>query len=122
MISLFDCVATLAEVLGSRLRKQEVIDVLMPLLSRKWQQLPDSDKRLLPLFECFQMVIHAIGGDLIHAHLLPIFERCTRILQGVLQTVRADPKDGWNLSTPIFLRSSELISTILMTLSEEQAA
>lgn len=36
MIALFDCVATLAEVLGHRLRKREIVDVLMPLLSRKW--------------------------------------------------------------------------------------
>ena len=61
LIALIDCVATLAEVLGERLRSQEIVDLLIPLLSRKWQQLEDNDKRLLPLFECFENVIHAIG-------------------------------------------------------------
>ena len=65
LIALFDCVATLAEVMGERLRHQEIVDVLMPLLSRKWQQLEDSDKRILPLFECFEQVIHALGSTLI---------------------------------------------------------
>ena len=37
LIALFDCVATLAEVLGQRLRSTEIVDLLIPLLSRKWQ-------------------------------------------------------------------------------------
>ena len=36
LIALFDCVATLAEVLGERLRSTEIVDLLIPLLSRKW--------------------------------------------------------------------------------------
>ena len=36
LIALFDCIATLAEVLGQRLRQQEITDVLIPLISRKW--------------------------------------------------------------------------------------
>ena len=69
LIALFDCVATLAEVMGQRLRHQEIADVLIPLISRKWQALPDSDKRLLPLFECFEQVIHALGGVFIEPHI-----------------------------------------------------
>ena len=37
LIALFDCVATLAEVLGQKLRQREIVDILIPLLSRKWQ-------------------------------------------------------------------------------------
>ena len=65
LISMFDCVGTLAEVLGTRLQSQQVADVLIPLISRKWQVLDDSDKKLLPLFECFEQVITALGEDLL---------------------------------------------------------
>lgn len=65
------------------------------MLSRKWQELSDFDKRLLPLFECFEQVIHAVGEQFIQAHIGQIFERCTRILTKVLETVRVDPRDGW---------------------------
>ena len=68
LIALFDCVATLAEVMGQRLRSREIVDVLIPLLSKKWQQMSDSDKRLLPLFECFEQVIHAVGHEFIAEH------------------------------------------------------
>ena len=37
LIALFDCVATLAEVLGQKLRQKDIVDILIPLLSLKWQ-------------------------------------------------------------------------------------
>ena len=36
LIALFDCVGVFAEIMGERLRSQEVVNVLIPLLSRKW--------------------------------------------------------------------------------------
>ena len=105
LISMFDCVGTLAEVLGQRLQSQQVVDVLMPLLSRKWQTLDDSDKQLLPLFECFEQVIAVLGEDFLTLHIQPIYERCTRVLQGVLTAVRADPRDGWAQKDALFLRA-----------------
>mmetsp|Transcript_5398 Transcript_5398/g.7222 ORF Transcript_5398/g.7222 Transcript_5398/m.7222 type:complete len:103 (+) Transcript_5398:108-416(+) len=102
---MFDCVAVLAEVMGEKLRAQEVADVLIPLLSRKWQSLADTDKQLLPLFECFEQVISALGEAFMTPHIQQIFERCTAILQGVLETVRADPRDGWAQKDALFLRA-----------------
>ena len=82
----------------------------------------DDDKRLLPLFECFEQVIHALGEQFVEPHISLIFERCTRILRGILDAVRADPKDGWTQTTPFFLRATELISVVLMTVSDEKSA
>ena len=95
LIALFDCLATLAETMGERLRHQQTADLLKTLLSEKCQQMQDDDKRLLPLFECFEQVIHALGEAFMEPHICSIFERCTRILRGILDAVRADPKDGW---------------------------
>ena len=122
LIALFDCVATLAEVLGERLRQIEIVDLLIPLLSRKWQELDDTDKRLLPLFECFENVINAIGDVYIQPHVVQIYERCVRILKNILETVRSDPKEGWVQTEAFFLRSSELISVILLTMGVEKSS
>lgn len=118
---MFDCVATLAEVMGQRLRTQEIVDVLIPLLSRKWQALADTNKQLLPLFECFEQVVAAVGEEFITPYVQAIYERCTRILKGVLDIVRSDARDGWALNEALFLRATELINVILSTLSAEKA-
>jgi len=108
--------------MGQRLRNQEIVDVLMPLISRKWQAFRDSDKRLLPLFECFEQVIAALGEDFVVQHVQLIYERCTRILKSILQTVRTDARDAWMLNEAFFLRATELISVVLTTLSAEKAS
>lgn len=33
----------------------------MPLLSKKWNEIPDNNRTLFSLFECFELVIVAIG-------------------------------------------------------------
>ena len=112
--------------MGQRLRHQEIADVLIPLISRKWQALPDSDKRLLPLFECFEQVIHALGGVFMEPHITQIYERCTRILHAILQSVRTDAgdaavRDSWSQGEALFMRTVELISVILLTMGPEKS-
>ena len=107
--------------MGKRLRSREIVDVLIPLLSKKWQQLNDQDKRLLPLFECFEQVIHAVGHEFIEEHVGQIYERCLRILKSILESVRIDPKDAWSQAEAFFLRAMELVSVILLPLSSQKA-
>ena len=73
----------LAGTLGEFLRDNGIVSLLMPLLSRKWSQLQDNDRKLIPLFECFSTVIDSLGPDLMEPHVLPIYERCLNILQGI---------------------------------------
>lgn len=61
MLVLFDCIGTLAEVVGSELNKPEFISMLLPPLLHRWQALPDNHKDLLPLFECLASVVIALG-------------------------------------------------------------
>lgn len=64
LIGLFDCIATLAQMLGEDIRQQEIVDLIMPLLSKKWVVFKDEDRRLLPLFECFESVINSVGMEM----------------------------------------------------------
>ena len=61
LINFFDCIASFAEHMGDHLKSKELVDVLMPLLAKKWVLINDSDRRLLPMFECFEYVISSIG-------------------------------------------------------------
>lgn len=65
LISMFDCIANLAQVLGEDIRDTKIIEVLMPLLSKKWVVFNDDDRKLLPLFECFETVINSVGREMI---------------------------------------------------------
>ncbi|KAF7127709.1 hypothetical protein RHSIM_Rhsim11G0193600 [Rhododendron simsii] len=65
------------------------LDILMPPLIAKWQQLPNSDKDLFPLLECFTSIAQALGtGFLQFAQ--PVFQRCINIIQSQ-QLAKVDP-------------------------------
>jgi len=64
LISLFDCIAVFAQTMGANNAfedNNELVNLLMPILSSKWTTLSDDSKLILYLFECFESVIGAIG-------------------------------------------------------------
>ncbi|KAI9082777.1 hypothetical protein K1719_035234 [Acacia pycnantha] len=77
---VYDAIGTLAEAVGGELNQPAYLDILMPPLIEKWHQLPNSDKDLFPLFECFTSIAHALGtGFTPFAE--PVFRRCINIIQ-----------------------------------------
>lgn len=65
LVSLFDCIATLAEVLQDKIRNQEITNLLLPILNQRMRDFDQNDRRILPLFETYEQVICAVGSDLI---------------------------------------------------------
>lgn len=57
---MFDCVGSIAQAVGDGLKSPEILGKLLPLLNTKWEQLGDSNRSLLTLFECFDSVVIAI--------------------------------------------------------------
>ncbi|RLM87679.1 hypothetical protein C2845_PM04G11430 [Panicum miliaceum] len=53
---LYDALGTLADAVGAELNKAKYLDIFMPPLITKWQQLQNSDKDLFPLLECFTSI------------------------------------------------------------------
>lgn len=43
MVSLFDAIGTLAQSMGENMRNEQIINQLMPLLSKKWNEIPDNN-------------------------------------------------------------------------------
>jgi transportin-1 len=86
---VYDAVGTLAEAVGGELNQPVYLDILMPPLIEKWQQLSNSDKDLFPLLECFTSIAHALGtGFTPFAE--PVFRRCINIIQ-TQQLAKANP-------------------------------
>ncbi len=80
---LYDAIGTLADSVGHHLNKQEFIELLMPPLIQKWNELKDEDKDLFPLLECLSSVATALhSGFLPYAE--PVFQRCVSLVEKTL--------------------------------------
>jgi len=81
LLILYDAIDTLAEVLGRHLNKPEFINILLPPLFERWNQLPENeDKSLFPLLECLMYLAIAIGEGFL-PFTQPVFARCLRMIE-----------------------------------------
>jgi len=83
MLVLYDAIGTLAESVGHALNRKEYIQILMPPLMRRWDQLNDNDRNIFPLLECLTNIAQALKtGFLPFAQ--PVFNRCVKIIHKTL--------------------------------------
>ncbi|KAF8105268.1 hypothetical protein N665_0160s0004 [Sinapis alba] len=86
---VYDAIGTLADSVREELNKPAYLEILMPPLVTKWQQLSNSDKDLFPLLECFTSISQALGvGFAPFAQ--PVFQRCMDIIQ-LQHLAKVDP-------------------------------
>lgn len=76
---LYDAIGTLADVVGGELAEPALLDIMMPPLVAKWQQLADSDKDILPLLECLTSISQALGPAFA-PYAEPVFDRCLSLI------------------------------------------
>ncbi|KAM0870061.1 hypothetical protein ACQ4PT_040269 [Festuca glaucescens] len=86
---LYDALGTLADAVGAELNQAKYLDIFMPPLIAKWQQLPNSDKDLFPLLECFTSIAQALGPGF-SQFAEPVFLRCISLIQSQ-QLAKVDP-------------------------------
>ncbi|KAL9391252.1 hypothetical protein Peur_015172 [Populus x canadensis] len=86
---VYDAIGTLADAVGAELNQPAYLEILMPPLIAKWQQLSNSDKDLFPLLECFTSLAKALGAGF-SQFAEPVFQRCTAIIHSQ-QLAKADP-------------------------------
>lgn len=86
---VYDAIGTLADAVGGELNQPKYLEILMPPLIGKWQQLPNSDKDLFPLLECFTSIAQALGTGFAQ-FAQPVFQRCITIIQSQ-QLAKVDP-------------------------------
>ncbi|KAK9057018.1 hypothetical protein SSX86_024384 [Deinandra increscens subsp. villosa] len=86
---VYDAIGTLADAVGGDLNQPKCLEILMPPLIAKWQQLSNSDKDLFPLLECFTSIAQALGSGFSQFS-QPVFQRCLDIIQ-TQQLAKVDP-------------------------------
>jgi transportin-1 len=80
LLILYDAIGMLADAVGSALCKPEFVQMLMPPLIGRWNQLSDDDRALFPLLECLTSVAQALGvgfGEFAQ----PVFARCLVLIE-----------------------------------------
>ncbi|XP_078163255.1 transportin 1 isoform X1 [Carex rostrata] len=86
---LYDAIGTLADAVGAELNQPKYLEILMPPLISKWQQLSNADKDLFPLLECFTSIAQALGPGF-SQFAEPVFQRCISLIQSQQLAKQAD--------------------------------
>ncbi|XP_057974190.1 transportin-1 [Malania oleifera] len=108
---VYDAIGTLADAVGGELNKPTYLDILMPPLTAKWQQLSNSDKDLLPLLECFTSIAQALSTGF-SPFAEPVFQRCINIIQ-TEQLAKVDPVSaGIQYDKEFIVCSLDLLSVL----------
>eukprot|EP00744_Colponema_vietnamica_P002141 GILI01003437.1.p1 GENE.GILI01003437.1~~GILI01003437.1.p1 ORF type:complete len:529 (+),score=114.32 GILI01003437.1:694-2280(+) len=61
---LFDCVCTFVEVVPDEMRKSENLQLLLPPIVEKWNQIDSNDRNCVPLLECMTMLCNNLENAL----------------------------------------------------------
>ncbi|KAI9498718.1 armadillo-type protein [Zychaea mexicana] len=88
LLLLYDTVGTLADVAGSALNTPQYIDVIMPPLIKKWQEIPDESTDLFPLLECLSSITTALGSGF-KQFAQPVYVRCVKLVTQTLEECQA---------------------------------
>ena len=119
---LYDCVQTLADQVGPPLRRQDLVELLMPTLIRRWSKIADQSQEIFPLLECLSYIAMALGNAFA-PFAIPIFARCIRIihqnLEQYLLSVQQEPVEGPNKD--FLVTSLDLLSAIIQALDPQQS-
>ena len=117
MFILYDCVQTLAEHVGPPLRRQDLVDTLMPAIIKRWSKISDQSQELFPLLECLSYIATALG-DTFSPFAVPIFARCIGIIHQNLEQylLAAHNETGDKPDKGFLVTSLDLLSAIIQAL------
>ncbi|KAI8373588.1 armadillo-type protein [Choanephora cucurbitarum] len=87
LLLLYDTVGTLADVVGEVLNNPQYIEVIMPPLINKWQEVSDDSTDLFPLLECLSSVTTALGKGF-KPFAEPVYRRCVVLVCKTLEECR----------------------------------
>ncbi|EFA85888.1 transportin [Heterostelium album PN500] len=79
LLILYDAISTLAKVVGKDLNKPEYINILLPPLLEKFNNIDDRNKTLLPLLQCLTPICSSIGIGL-NEIIVIFYNRAVRII------------------------------------------
>ncbi|CAO3616120.1 unnamed protein product [Cunninghamella echinulata] len=84
LLLLYDTVGTLADVVGEALNLPQYIELIMPPLIKKWQEITDDNTDLFPLLECLSSITTALGKGF-KPFAEPVYLRCVNLVCKTLE-------------------------------------
>ncbi|KAJ5704065.1 hypothetical protein N7493_011203 [Penicillium malachiteum] len=122
MYILYDCVQTLAECVGNELAMPELVDILMPALITRYNQVTDQSRELFPLLECLGYVAAAYE-DAFSPFAAPIFQRCVKIIyQNLEEAIASATNPAVEEPDKDFLVTSlDLLSCIIQAIDSQKS-
>jgi len=99
LLILYDAIGTLADSVGHHLNKPDYINLLMPPLIQKWNQLKDDDKDLFPLLECLSSVATALQEGFL-PYCEPVYKRCVGLVEQTLNQAIAHAQNPDHMDHP----------------------
>ncbi|KAJ5226296.1 hypothetical protein N7468_007521 [Penicillium chermesinum] len=122
MYILYDCVQTLAECVMNELAKPHLVDILMPALVNRYNQVTDQSREIFPLLECLGY-ISAAYGDAFAPFAPPIFQRCIKIIyQNIQDSIAALQNPTLEEPDKDFLVTSiDLLSAIIQAIDPQKS-
>lgn len=120
MYILYDCVQTLAECVMSELAKPHLVEILMPALIERYNQITDQSRELFPLLECLGFIANAYG-DAFSPFAAPLFQRCTKIIyQNLEESIASVNNEAIDEPDKDFLVTSlDLLSGIIQAIDPQ---
>ncbi|KAI8990158.1 armadillo-type protein [Pilobolus umbonatus] len=92
LLLLYDTVGTLADVVGEALNTPQYIEIIMPPLINKWQEISDDSTDLFPLLECLSSITTALGKGF-KPFAEPVYRRCVILVFKTLEECRLSAMD-----------------------------
>ncbi|KAI7877683.1 ARM repeat-containing protein [Lichtheimia hyalospora FSU 10163] len=92
LLLLYDTVGTLADVVGPAINQEQFINIIMPPLIQKWQQIQDDNTDLFPLLECLSSITTALGKGF-KPFAEPVYARCVSLVCKTIEECRLAAND-----------------------------
>ncbi|PNS16798.1 hypothetical protein CAC42_4762 [Sphaceloma murrayae] len=122
MFHLYDCVQTLSESLGPEMGNQQMVDLLMPSMIKRWHLVQDQSREMFPLLECLAYLASSMGSAFA-PFAEPFFKRCTTIIRENLEEGQAAVhRPAYEQPDKDFLVTSlDLLSAIVQAIPSSQS-
>ncbi|KAJ1737218.1 hypothetical protein LPJ72_000673 [Coemansia sp. Benny D160-2] len=120
IIILYDAVGTLAEAVGPELNQPQYVQMLMPPIIERWDNLQPDDQHMFPIFECLSATALALGPGF-KPYAEHVYRRCVQIITTTLQMCQQASQDTViePPSKDLIVVALDLISAIVQALGEE---
>ncbi|KAJ2860345.1 hypothetical protein GGI22_002737 [Coemansia erecta] len=120
LIILYDAVGTLAEAVGPELNQPHFVQMLMPPIVERWNNLQTDDQHMFPIFECLSATALALGAGFA-PYAQHIYERSVQIIAETMQMYQQSLADV-SVEPPskdIVIVALDLVSAIVQALGTD---